>query len=181
MDLVSPSSFTSYWGIVVNALEIGEQSKTQEYDDSLLIDSPWIQFLHQVLALLAEGPATERTWNFPYQLFVQELGKACEALRVPKMVPYEMRHSGPSHDRMHRLRSLLQVQKRGRWKTSRSLVRYEKHTRMLQSWNALPLVVRKHAERCQVELEGFMLGRSDPPFLAHPIGTGGAKTGTSRS
>ena len=41
-DLVEPSGFTSCWGLVVCAEEIGIASKTQEFDDSLLLDSEWI-------------------------------------------------------------------------------------------------------------------------------------------
>ena len=165
----------------MNAEEIGVASKTQEFDDSLMIDSQWIQFLKPVLALLKEGKPEAMIFQFRYERFVEELDRACNALRIPRMVPYEMRHSGPSHDRLTKARTLLEVQKRGRWRIVRSLVRYEKHTRMLQAWNKLPAEVRAHAERCQREVGEFMLGiREAPPPLPRP-GTGAASTGTSRS
>jgi integrase len=180
-DLVAPSAFSTCWGLVLNPEEVGDPSKTLEFDDSLLIDSPWIQFLKPVLAILKEGDDDAPLFTFRYHRFVDEVRQACERVGLPKMVPYEMRHSGPSHDRMMRARSLLEIQKRGRWKTARSLVRYEKHTRMMQAWNKLPEPVRKFAERCQGDLEGFMLGLRDPPSQSFPSGTAVARTGTSRS
>jgi hypothetical protein len=141
-DLVEPSGFTSCWGLVVYAEEIGIASKTQEFDDSLLLDSEWIQSLRPVLAVMKEGNPEASLWTFESCRFVAELTKACEDLHVPRMVPYEMRHSGPSHDRLMKLRPLLQAQKRGRWRTAKSLIRYEKHTRMVQAWNKLRSPVR---------------------------------------
>ena len=180
-DLITPSAFTNCWGLVVNAEEIGQQSKTFEFDDSLMIDSEWAQFLKPILSVMKEGDPLAPVFTFRYTRFVEELALACEQLQCPRMVPYEMRHSGPSHDRMVKSRSLLEVQKRGRWKTTRSLVRYEKHTRMLQAWNRLPAAVRAHAERCQKAVGEFMLGRREAPPPLLQTGTGAAKIATSRS
>ena len=180
LDLVEPATFSEHWGLVICPEEMEVATKTQEFDDSLLLDSHWIQILRPALRVLKEGDQNRRLWSFNYPDFVKELGKACEASGVPKMVPYEMRHSGPSHDRCHKLRSLLQVQKRGRWKSTRSLVRYEKATRMQQQWNKLHPALKSHAERCQKELEGFVLGVFPPPVPPLPKDIGQGTRGTSR-
>ena len=100
------------------------------------------------MKVLKEGDPQSGLWTFSYQQFVSGLVQVCVDSGMPKMVPYEMHHSGPSHDRCLKLRSLLQVQKRGRWKSTRSLVRYEKHTRIQQQWNKLSPALKSHAERC---------------------------------
>ena len=99
------------------------------------------------------------------QDFNRLLRAAGQELGITSLVAYEARHSGASNDRLHDRRDLLAVQKRGRWKTTRSLVRYEKHTRMLQLWASLPLAVRSHCSMCEQHLAAFVLGGKAAP---HP-------------
>ena len=152
-------------------------SKVQEFNDSLILDSLWIQFLRPALKVLKEGDPQTSLWTFSYLQFVNALAQACVDSGVPKMVPYETRHSGPSHDCCHKLRSVIQVQKRGGWKRTRSLVRYEKHTQMQQQWNKLAPSPNKHAEKCQQELEGFVLGLRPPLVPPRPKDMGGGTNG----
>ena len=72
-DLVEPSSFTHFWGLVVCAEEMGEPSKMQEFDDSLLIDSEWIQFVRPIFQVLKEDRPEARLWDSNYQKFLEEL------------------------------------------------------------------------------------------------------------
>ena len=44
--------------------------------------------------------------------------------------PYQTRHSGPSIDRAKKLRTLHEVQKRGNWRSTTSVLRYEKAGRL---------------------------------------------------
>ena len=50
------------------------------------------------------GNQDERVWGFTYPDYLQVLGDIAAVLKV-KVVPYQLRHSGASHDRLHRLRS----------------------------------------------------------------------------
>ena len=45
--------------------------------------------------------------------------------------PYSVRHGGASSDALWRTRSLIEIQKRGRWRSEKSVRRYEKHSRLL--------------------------------------------------
>ena len=106
-DLVAPLAFSQHWGLVVNAEEVGIASKTQEFEDGFLLDSPWIQLLRPVLAVLKEGVQSERIWAFQHHVFVEELRFACKKIAIPRMVPFDMRRSGPSHDRLTNASTLL--------------------------------------------------------------------------
>ena len=74
-DLIEPSSFSPHWGLVVCPEDLGVASKTQEFDDSLLLDSPWIQFLRPAFVVLKEGDQSSLLWTFSYSQFVEELAR----------------------------------------------------------------------------------------------------------
>jgi len=80
------------------------------------------------------------------------------------VVPYQFRHSGPSWDILQGLRSLAEVQKRGRWKAFSSVCRYEKSGRSLQGYEGLSESMRRHCQSSAVMLEEVILGRCSPLF-----------------
>lgn len=49
-------------------------------------------------------------------------------------MPHVVRHAAASNDRYHQRRTLLEIQKRGRWQAKASVSRYEKHALLLSSW-----------------------------------------------
>ena len=65
-----------------------------------------------------------------------EVKKATKELGV-KMVPYQVRHSGPSWDALQKTRTLAEIQKRGCWVSARSVVRYEKGGRIMADYALL--------------------------------------------
>eukprot|EP00971_Amphidinium_carterae_P138188 2738140-Amphidinium_carterae.1 len=72
------------------------------------------------------GNETGRSYNALFQQIVAAL--RIEALG--EQVPYVLRHSGASHDAVHKLRDLVAVQRRGRWLSMASLRRYAKGGRL---------------------------------------------------
>ena len=54
----------------------------------------------------------------------EELG--CSKLAV---VAYSLRHGGPSWDFMKKFRGLEEIQQRGRWRSSSSVLRYQKNVK----------------------------------------------------
>ncbi|CAE8693926.1 unnamed protein product [Polarella glacialis] len=54
------------------------------------------------------------------------------------VTPHSVRHSGPSNDKFHKRRSLLQIQKRCQWASSKSVTKYEKEALPLGIWRAIP-------------------------------------------
>jgi hypothetical protein len=103
-----------------------------------------MRWLPAVLALHLQGK-TGRIWEFTYKAFADSFRLACSALAI-KLVPYQARHSGASIDRFSESRSLLEVQKRGFWKSVKSLTRYEKAGRLVLSW-------QKHSTEQQQQFE----------------------------
>ena len=62
--------------------------------------------------------------------------------------PYMLRHGGPSYDRAYTLRTLEEIQKRGRWKSANSVRRYEKGGRVAEQLHKVPRHLQAHAARC---------------------------------
>ena len=66
---------------------------------------------------------------------------------------YSLRHGGPSWDVMMKYRCLDEVQKRGRWRVSASVARYQKSAKLLQAMKKLSPSARRHAEHVSGSLE----------------------------
>ena len=81
------------------------------------------------------------------------------------ITPYQLRHSGPSKDRSRNSRSLLEVQKRGRWKSHKSVARYEKSGRLAANFQMLPVVLQQHCLAAESHLVEVMLGQGRAPKL----------------
>eukprot|EP00971_Amphidinium_carterae_P073762 1458436-Amphidinium_carterae.1 len=76
-----------------------------------------------------------------------------------------MRHSGPSHDLLHSLRTMLEVKRRGRWVSDSSLAHYECHVLVAQQWQLLPALTQRQATEAVCELPRVLLAalRPGPP------------------
>ena len=59
------------------------------------------------------------------------------------LTPHTVRHSGPSADFLSRNRDAAEIQARGRWKTAKSIQRYQKPGQMMAKMNKLPVDVWK--------------------------------------
>ena len=133
-DLVPPSvSINNFWALLLFPNERADRSKTGEADNSILLDAPWAQWMAELLQVLHSKDDASCIWNFSYANLVREFRTTSKRLGVD-VVPYQCRHSGASHDRAVQLRSLLEIQKRGQWRSSRSVVRYEKSARLGQTY-----------------------------------------------
>ena len=75
---------------------------------------------------VAAGPAL---FDFDYRSFNENFRTASRAAGLSAVKPdlYQLRHGGPSHDILNRLRSKAEVKDRGRWRDDRSVRRYEAH------------------------------------------------------
>ena len=65
---------------------------------------------------------------------------------------YTLRHGGASTDVAYRLRSMLEVQRRGGWETETSVRRYEKHARLARVAWRVPVFVRDQEQATDDEL-----------------------------
>jgi len=164
-SLIKPSPrVTEHWCLLLNPEELPERSKTGEFDDSIPLDSgylkPWAQPLFKALTTKGGG---EPLWSFDYGRYSKVFQEVTEALGLD-VTPYQMRHSGPSIDRSKDLRPLIEVQKRGRWKSHKSLARYEKSARLAANFQQLPLPVQQHCLLAESLLEDVMCGRARAPL-----------------
>ena len=157
---------TAEWTLLLSPEHLGQPGKTGEYDLSVALDSSYLKpWSPTVFALLKKQPANTPLWGFNYGDYVAEFQKACKTLNFD-LSPYQMRHSGPSIDRASNWRSPLEVQKRGGWKSAKSVTRYEKSARLGAAFLELPLRVRQHCQWCEEHLGDVILNRKSP--LAPP-------------
>ncbi len=116
-------------------------------------------------ALRAEGPLEQEIWDFTYPEPRKTWNQGVVANELAPMVTYQVRHSAPSWERLHRRRSQTEIGKRGRWKTARSIARYEKHGQVTQTYHRIPILQRTFYEKCAKQLKDIVLRRSLPLSL----------------
>ena len=164
-SLVKPSpTITEFWTLLLNPEERPERSKVGEYDDSVALDSPYLKGWGPVLMKqLVDRDPELPLWNFDYSHYSKVFGQVVDCLGLD-MTPYQLRHSGPSIDRSRNLRSLEEVQKRGRWKSHKSVARYEKSARLAANFQALLPSLQHHCLVAEQQLGAVMLNRAHAPI-----------------
>ena len=164
-DLIPPrAGITDHWALLIAPQEREDRTKTGDFDDSVLLDTPFLKWVSQALEILKEGPVDSPLWDFDYPELLAMFVRAAKELRI-KAVPYQLRHAGPSWDRIRQLRSAEAVRKRGRWRRQASCARYEKHARVAaehQEYTAAQVV---HFDTCAKRLEALLLGGGAPPAV----------------
>lgn len=163
-DFVPPvSGVSECWGLLLHPSSRGEISKTGSQDDAVLWDVPELKFLEPVFAQLRSRRPDQPIFDFTYAQLAKRVQEAAAVLQV-KFVPYQVRHSGPSWDRLRQRRSLLEIQKRGHWRTFSSVQRYEKSTRSMSQYHELRPELRSHLEALAARLPHIMMhGERLPP------------------
>ena len=121
-DMIPPMAGTSdHWSLLVAPSEKNAPTKVGTFDQSVVVYCRWLTCLPRPLAALKDsGPADTIPWGFEYGQYSASFrslaSECCMAL-----VPYQCRHSGPSIDVAGGWRTLLEVQKRGHWKSYSSV------------------------------------------------------------
>ena len=161
-DLVRPEpGMSQYWSMLIYPEERPERSKTGTKDNALLWDVRELEWFSKVFEVLKEGPPGP-IWPFRYDELTREFNAVCKELGLTKVVPYQLRHSGPSGDRLKRWRTNTEIQKRGRWAQESSVARYEKHARVTLEMQKLPQVVADYCRQCDTHLEEYFHGLPVP-------------------
>ena len=94
---------------------------------------------------------------FSHVDYAEYLREASQDLCLPWTVtPHQLRHSGPSHDRFHCIRSLPDIQARGLWKQLASVKIYEKHALLLTSMAQLSAAQQRAFQKLETELPGLL-------------------------
>ncbi|CAE8629437.1 unnamed protein product, partial [Polarella glacialis] len=130
-------AYAKAWGIVLAPAEDEKPTKNRAHE-----------WLEPILALLIKNKTPEDKLFPSLSLASYErLFRDAMQKRYNKCIhvtPHAVRHSGPSNDKFHKRRSLLQIQKRGRWASPKSVARYEKEALLLSIWRAIP--EHKHSD-----------------------------------
>ena len=90
---------------------------------------------------------------------------AGQRLRVPSkmgLCMYMLRHSGASHDFGTKSRTLLEIKRRGRWRSDDSVRRYEKGGRLSSQLRSLGDSLRAHSLNCARSIDKVVGGRRSP-------------------
>ena len=158
-ELLPPMEVASRtWSVLLFPSDEEARSKVGESDDSLRVDFRMTPWLPQVLKVMAAGDSDAHVFQFGYPGFARAFRAAAAEEGLPPIVPYQARHSGASIDAAEMWRGMASIQKRGRWRSWRSVTRYEKHARLQASFQKLPPPVRARCLRRAQELEVAILG-----------------------
>ena len=161
-NLVRPTpTISEFWCLLLIPEERQIPSKVGEFDDSVALDSAFLKpWIHTLLKQLTDRNPDLPLWNFDYGHYSKIFSQISDTFGLD-MTPYQMRHSGPSIDRSRNHRSLLEVQKRGRWRSYKSVARYEKSARLGANFQRLPVQLQYHCLVCERQLGEVLLGRAE--------------------
>lgn len=142
-DLVTPvKSLSGQWGVVLGNSDFDEQTKTGTTDDVVLADSSHRPWCNKLLQHISRGRLhlNSKIFNMTlaqYEDLCRKFSKHYH-LQSGIFTPHTVRHSGPSYDAIHQLRSLPEIQQRGRWSCPGSVARYKRPGRLLLQASRLP-------------------------------------------
>ena len=159
-DLVGPvPGVSSEWHVSLFPEERPDRSKTYASNDSVCLTIFWAPWFPQLVAALAKGRGGEKLFSFSYPSFLAIFESCRKKLGLGAIVPYEARHSGPAIDMARGHRNRQQIRERGRWKSEKSVIRYEQRARLGQSYQRLPAHIQTLLNRCERHLGDVLLGR----------------------
>jgi len=155
-----------HWALTLHPYELHRPSKTQEYDESILLDRADSAFLGPLLFRLAQA----RGRGLPLFVVTQKqfgasFREACLRLGLDQgnlPTPYQLRHAGASWEFAAGVRTLAEIQRRGRWRASASVRRYEKGGRVTEQLNRLSPRLRSHAIACGHSIVDTVCFRRSP-------------------
>ena len=111
-----------------------------------------------MLGRLARRRKGTTLFNLDYAKLLTVWHQVLRQIGLPQTfaVLYQMRHSGPSHDRLHQLRTALEVKMRGRWASDTSVKRYEAHSKLSLEFQRLPDSIQRASLEAERSLPSLM-------------------------
>ena len=160
------------YSLLVADRETGVPSKTNTFDDSVLLDRPDLMWMNKWWETLVRDREPD-DFLFPmtqveYALAIKQefLGLHAEKLGV---VSYSLRHAGPSWDFLMKFRTLAEIQARGHWRAPSSVTRYQKSSKISAAWEKLPQVVRERAVEAATHFETLLSNPVSNCNLGEPL------------
>ena len=158
-----------HWSLALHPWENEKCSKTGEFDEGLVHNNAEFK-LNGVLAFLHRRGRQQTALRTTYSTWAAAFNRAAVDLGAEplwQVTLYQLRQSGASHELASHARPLDAIKKRGRWRTDRSLYRYEKGGQLQQQLNLLPPAVLSRCQLCAGNI-GKILLRTSPPMSAVP-------------
>jgi integrase len=140
--------------------------KTGIYDDAVILNHPSLQWMSALLeAQVRSHPAMTQLWDFDDNEFRVAFVRAAElsGLGHLSLTPYHLRHAGPSWDALTGLRGQREIQRRGRWASQTSVVRYERASQVVGVLQRLPDATLVYLRACETHLAEIMQDLVVPP------------------
>ena len=112
-----PGTRHKYWSVTLHPWEDGWVNKKLQVDETVLIDLDKYQFIANALRFLKSvTPDAECAFQFSQAQARDRFQRACRAAKLEALEPelYQLRHSGPRHDKATCLRTLAEIRERGR-------------------------------------------------------------------
>lgn len=148
----------------------GVPTKTREFDESILLDSPHRRWMNGLLEKLAKGKppdallfnVTMKDWDKTFRHAAQLAG-----LAILRPCLYMLRHTGSSSDALNRRRTELGIKSRGRWQRDKTVKKYEKHARSLSQMSELDKASQEFAMLCHAHLGVWLAAPHLAPAAPH--------------
>ena len=102
--------------------------------------------------------------EIPLSTYAKEANR-CAALMYLDLVPYQTRHSGASLGRVSGMRISYEVHRRGLWKSSKAVARYERTGRAQEAWQRIPPKLQHYMLECERRLTDIMVHGRPVPFV----------------
>jgi hypothetical protein len=155
-----------HWALLLHPQELGQSSKTHEFDESLLLDWDIFGQLGPLLRTMRLANPTTPMFQMDYRNYLEGFKACVETADLGGLQahPYSLRHGGASHDTLVGARSLDQVKARGRWRAEASVRRYEKHARILREAERMGPRARDFGNAVEAKLAEVILGQA----MVHP-------------
>jgi len=135
-------------------VELLVSGKTNTWDDSIILDTEL--WLHPFLETLAARLTPEEPlWCLSGTRLIAMFKDSVDSLGMSHLAPvrYSLRHGGASDDAISKRRSLLEIKKRGQWRTDQSLKRYAKESKVSEELQKIPLAVLEYGRHIEANLE----------------------------
>lgn len=147
------------WAVTIAPAALETPSKTNTYDDTVIVGEVRgpRSYVAAVLKALYDTSSSKLFSRLTLHRFEVLIKKASLAAGLgDSYVPHQCRHGGASHDALYSVRSMRDIQRRGRWRARESVRRYEKHGILLRVRRRTPLTVLTAAAASAPKTVGLM-------------------------
>ncbi|CAK0874453.1 unnamed protein product [Prorocentrum cordatum] len=131
--------------------ERGERTKTGARQ-GVLIDRRHVSDM--LVRRKSERDPSDRVFSCSVDAYRPALRRACDDVGVEHFPPHAARHSGPSHDAATGYRTAWAIQRRGRWASEKSVLRYMKTHALVAARAALPPNILERGSRLMPKKSG---------------------------